>query len=703
MFIDMKQLIALLAILIISPLVTLSAQSRIDSLDLKEIFYEPLLPGKRPSFVRFSMDDSSLYYYGNDSAFLVNKLYRVNIDGTGTVEIPLDSFTSHPVVSPHRDIYLFTKGNKIHLVNNEKKSSQNIISTSGVKYGIIWAPDSMRFAYVQDGNVMIMDIEKPQLSQVTFKKHQEPLFRPVKWLGNKAIVVEQYDNSSSKTVYFPEYLGSSVKPGDTKRGYAERSLSIAFIDRDTLVPLYKGKDFVKIETSPSGRYVALDHTDIAMKKRRIETYDVLNSKFNVVFRESTDGWIYYTGMQYAPHEDILMFQSERDGWNHLYTVSAGGNDFRQITDGPYEIHWYRWLNDATIIFASSEEDPGERHLRKLKIKDGRVEKLTVKDGYRDKFNLSRDKKHIVYERSYFNEPTELYSLEVDGSSLEKRLTYSVPERFSEIDWQTPDYLRIDNEDDTSKLSMTVLKPRKLDEDSKHPVIVFVHGAGSLQNVYKGWSENYWREYMFHQFMAHKGYYVIEVDYHHSTGYGREFREKVAGWMGKYETDDIINGLKFLSENYPQVDLGRVGIYGGSYGGFMALYAVSTAPAHFHAAAALRAVTNWKNYYEVNPWYTLPRLGTPERDSINYHRSSPLSYVDDLQAPVLILHGLIDNNVPYRDAAQYVQKLIEAGDKTFDFMMYPGESHSFISPAAWYDEYRRIQQFMDKSIGNVKTE
>jgi len=112
--------------------------------------------------------------------------------------------------------------------------------------------------------------------------------------------------------------------------------------------------------------------------------------------------------------------------------------------------------------------------------------------------------------------------------------------------------------------------------------------------------------MFHQFLNQRGYVVVEVDYRHSTGYGRKFREDVTNWMGKYETRDIIDGLDWMIDNGAYIDTTRVGVYGGSYGGFMSLYAVSVAPERFHAAAALRAVTNWENYYHANPWYTLPR-------------------------------------------------------------------------------------------------
>src|SRR5699024_10200708 len=138
-------------------------------------------------------------------------------------------------------------------------------------------------------------------------------------------------------------------------------------------------------------------------------------------------------------------------------------------------------------------------------------------------------------------------------------------------------------------------------------------------------------------------------------------------------------------------------YGGHYGCFMALYAYSVAPDYFDAAAALRAVTNWENYYHTNPWYTLPRLGKPKDDSVNYARSSPITYIDQLEQPVRILHGLIDNNVGFQDAAQYIDERIQAGRKEFDVMMYPSQRHSFEDPDAWYDDYSRIFGFFEEHL------
>ena len=203
--------------------------------------------------------------------------------------------------------------------------------------------------------------------------------------------------------------------------------------------------------------------------------------------------------------------------------------------------------------------------------------------------------------------------------------------------------------------------------------------------------------MFDQYLTKHDYVVVEVDFRHSTGYGRDFREDVTNWMGKYETRDIVDGLDYLDENGGYVDLDRVGIYGGSYGGFMALYALTDKPERFHAGAALRKVTNWVNYFYANPWYTRPRLGDPEEDEKHYERSSPLTYAEELEHPVLLLHGLIDDNVGFQDAMQYADKLIKSGNTNFEMMVYPDERHSFQDPNAWYDEYYRMFHFFEEHL------
>ena len=691
----MKYLSKLLIVIFFIPAVS-QAQAGLDTLSLESIFYEPLLAGNRPDFSSFSPDLSHVYYHTNDSSMSDEEFFQVTLKGTNSKPVP-DKVERSFDVSPDEKKLVYNEDGDIWIADLNFENKIQLIDSETSEYNATWSPDSRRIAFVREGDVMILNIETAQLVEVTNKKEDETSYSIVDWAGNNKLILSQYDTSDYKEYYFPEYVDQYVETGATRRGVARQIISVADLDSSNIEKLFEQKGYVSTSVSNDGHYLAIDAMGPPMEKRRVTVYDLQQSDSTTVFQDSTDGWLYATEIKFAPKGDKLMIKSEKDGWNHIYTVNPDGSNLQQHTDGSFEVPWAEWTGPNTMVFASTEVDPGERHIYTLDIRNNNTNKLTTETGYRQNFELSRNKRHLVYQYSYFNKPFELYTLDLKRPNKERRLTNTIPERFTQIDWQKEDYIRFTARDGETELSMSVLEPLNKQEGQKHPVVVFVHGAGSLQNVYKGWSNNYYREYMFHQYLNARGYYVIEVDYRHSTGYGREFREDVTNWMGKYETRDIIDGINYLAEHYPQADTSRVGIYGGSYGGFMALYATSVAPSYFDAAAALRAVTNWENYYYTNPWYTMPRLGKPEADSTHYARSSPITYVEQLKQPVLILHGLIDNNVGFQDAAQYIEKLIQAGNKEFDMMMYPSERHSFQDPDAWFDEYTRIFEFFNEEL------
>ena len=691
----MKYFSKLLLVLLFIPFVS-QAQSGLDTLSLDTIFYDPLLAGNRADFSGFSPNISRIYYQSNDSSMSEEESFQVGLNGKNRGLIP-DKVERRYEVSPTGNKLLYNDQGDIWLADLNFENKEQLTDSKPSEYNATWSPNGQRIAFVQDGDVLILNLNSTKLTQVTNTGDDDLGYSIVDWAGSDKLILSQYDTSDYEEYYFPEYVGQFVQTGATRRGVARQIISVAHLDSSNVSQLYEKQGYVSTSVSADGNFLAIDAMGPPMEKRDIKVYNFDQTSWNTVFEDSTDGWLYGTEMEFAPKGQKLMFKSETDGWNHIYTVDPDGSNLQQHTDGSYEVPWVEWTSAQSMVFASTEVGPGERHIYTIDISNNNVEKLTTETGFRQNFNLSRDNQHLVYEYTYFNEPFELYAMDLREPQKERRLTYTIPERFKEIDWQKEDYIRFTARDGETKLSMSVLEPQNLHEDTQHPVVVFVHGAGSLQNVYKGWSNSYYREYMFHQFLTAQGYYVIEVDYRHSTGYGREFREDVTNWMGKYETRDIVDGINYLAENYPEADTSNVGIYGGSYGGFMALYATSVAPTYFDAAAALRAVTNWENYYHTNPWYTMPRLGKPEADSVHYERSSPISYVDELEQPVLILHGLIDNNVGFQDAAQYIEKLVQAGDKEFDMMMYPSERHSFEDPDAWYDEYTRIYEFFEEEI------
>ncbi|MDB4917913.1 MAG: putative dipeptidyl peptidase [Gemmatimonadetes bacterium] len=225
-------------------------------------------------------------------------------------------------------------------------------------------------------------------------------------------------------------------------------------------------------------------------------------------------------------------------------------------------------------------------------------------------------------------------------------------------------------------------------------VIFVHGAGYLHNVGNFFKESYAREYMFNQFLAKHGYVVLDIDYRASAGYGRDWRTAIYRFMGGRDLQDHVDASRWLTKTY-NVPPNRIGPYGGSYGGFITLMALFTAPDYFGAGAGLRSVTDWAHY---NEGYTAAILNRPQDDTLAYHRSSPIYYAEGLRAPLLLAHGMIDTNVMYQDIVRLEERLIELGKKDWYLASYPVEDHGFTRPASWTDEYTRIFGLFESSIG-----
>lgn len=666
-----------------------------DQLTLEQIFFEPVIPGIRPSLHSFSSNQQSVIISWNDSSYYETGHYKLVLDN-GEPE-PVED-VERPIHSPNNRMVAFTRNGDLYVSRSDGSSERVLFQSDDSIYGIRWSPNSRSLAFGKDGDIWVVDIATPSIRQVTKKSASEPGFSVRDWSGNSALILSQTDYSDSRTVYFPEYVDEFVEPGASTRGIPAVGLFRSNLETGEMDTLMQGVHRSSVEASYSGRFVAVDSSGAALKDREIIIFDTHQNDKKVLFTDSTDGWLYGREIEFAPRSEKLMFLSEQSGWNHLYIGNPANGTVEQLTEGDFEITWAAWLSNHEIIYANNEADYGEWHLFILDVDSNETRQLTTEEAYRYQFSLSADRSKLIYAKTYFNQPYDLFMIDLENPGEEIQLTNSVPNSFDTIDWQQEEYIRFESRDGETDISMSVLYPEDYNSNQTYPVVVFAHGAGSLQNVYKGWSNNYWREYMFNQLLTRNGYFVVDVDFRHSTGYGRDFREDVTNWMGKYETMDIVDGLDWLQEETGgALDLDNVGIYGGSYGGFMALYALTAEPDRFHAGAALRKVSNWRNYYYANPWYTLPRLGDPEEVPEHYDRSSPLTYAPELQHPVILLHGLIDDNVGSQDAFQYAEELIQSRHRNFEMMIYPSERHGFTSPNSWFDEYSRIFEFFEEHL------
>jgi dipeptidyl aminopeptidase/acylaminoacyl peptidase len=301
--------------------------------------------------------------------------------------------------------------------------------------------------------------------------------------------------------------------------------------------------------------------------------------------------------------------------------------------------------------------------------------------------ISPDEKMLAIRFSTSKKPWELYLMPNKPGSKMEQVTSSTTENFQAYAWRKPQIIRFAARDG-AEVPARLYKPEK----SNGAGIIFVHGAGYMQNVHEWWS-NYYREFMFHNLLADNGYTVLDIDYRASDGYGRDWRTGIYRFMGGKDLDDQLDGAKYLVEKLG-CDPERLGIYGGSYGGFMTLMAMFTAPGTFKSGAALRSVTDWAHY---NHGYTSNILNTPLEDSIAYAKSSPIYHAAGLEGNLLMLHGMVDTNVQFQDVVRLSQRLIELEKENWELAVFPMEGHGFQESSSWADEYRRIFELFEKTL------
>jgi dipeptidyl aminopeptidase/acylaminoacyl peptidase len=407
-----------------------------------------------------------------------------------------------------------------------------------------------------------------------------------------------------------------------------------------------------------------------------------------------DAWVGDLGLTSAawmPDAKAVVYVSEKDGFAHIYRVSAEGKERVQLTSGRFEVRDAALSADGTkIYFTSSEVHPGELHYYVMPVQGGPRTRLTSMTG-EHAVSLSPDETTLASIFSTTTKPGELYIQPAKPGAAARALTLSTTEEFRSYAWMEPEVLSFKARDGAD-IYARLFRPASA--NPKRPAVVFIHGAGYLQNAHKGWS-TYYREYMFHNLLAAAGYHVLDLDYRGSSGYGRDCRTGIYRLMGGKDLNDVIDGAKFLVESCG-VDAGRIGCYGGSYGGFLTLMAMFTAPDAFKAGAALRPVTDWAAY---NAGYTVDILNLPQKDAEAYKISSPLYSAQGLKGALLICHGVVDTNVHVQDSIRLAQRLIELGKENWELALYPSENHSFVNADSWADEYKRIFKLFETNLKN----
>ncbi|WP_313262258.1 prolyl oligopeptidase family serine peptidase [Sphingobacterium sp.] len=444
--------------------------------------------------------------------------------------------------------------------------------------------------------------------------------------------------------------------------------------------------------SPNAKYAVItakaqDNKDFWILKVNPEDASVAQ-----LDRQHDDAWISGPGIGRDVkwlNDHTFYFNSEASGYSHLYSYDLNSNSKKQLTEGNWEVQSVQLSKDGKNFYISgNKEHPGITHFYSLPVQGGNLSQITSMKGGNE-VTLSPDEKYLAISHSSMNKPWELYLQNNKAQANASQITKSTSTEFDSYAWREPDMVKFQNRygDDV----YARVYPAKNPHPNK-PAVVFVHGAGYLQNVHYWWSQ-YFREYMFNNMLADNGYTVIDIDYTASSGYGRNHRTGIYRHMGGKDLTDQVDGVKYLVDHYG-VNPANVGLYGGSYGGFITLMGLFTEPEVFKSGAALRSVTDWAHY---NHGYTANILNTPVEDPIAFKRSSPIYFADKLKGNLLMLHGMVDVNVQFQDIVRLNQRLIELGKENWDLAVYPVEDHGFVQPSSWTDEYKRIFKLFENTL------
>ncbi|MCA0446927.1 MAG: prolyl oligopeptidase family serine peptidase [Bacteroidetes bacterium] len=663
-----------------------------------DIFSSPYLTGTRPASPVLSPDGKWVVYQWNAQGYDTLYLFLTNTITRKTNQISKQKQTRFQNWRSDSNSFLFIENGEIWSYSTETGISEVITATEGTITSLSEGEDLSSLSFLTRNTVSTIQKGSPLF--ITKKpadgQTQISFTGRLAKTGNLILQLTQTDSLIENPV--PQWLNPILEVQQSARSgwYKFRFVQMS---PDSVKPKTPGGENWtagyggSTAISRDGRWLAWSNIRMDQKSRDFMICDLQSGKTDTFFTQTDTAWINpFDGFGFSPDSKTLAFTHEMTGWNHVYLYDLQSKSIKQMTSGKYEVDFFIWNpgNKDELFLTSTETSPFNRQIWKLNIRTGERKSLTETDGVRTEISVSSDGKTLSYLKTSLSEPSDIWLLDVK-TLKETQLTHSVPPRFSSFKKTLPEIKWIKNRETNTEFPAQVFLPDQYSPDKTYPAVIFVHGAGYLQNVLNHYGY-YWRENLFNQYLAQQGYIVLNIDYSGSAGYGRDVRISIYKDMGGADWSDCVAAARYLTQT-GLADSSRIGIYGGSYGGFLTLMGLFKSPDVFKAGAALRSVANWELY---NRWYTEQRLGSLKQNKAIYEKTSPVTYASGLKNHLLVLHGMVDDNVLFQDVVQLSQKLIEL-NKKFDVMYYPAESHGFKDQKAWRHQYEEIENHFNQFL------
>ncbi len=724
------------------PLIVGAISVQAKPLSLERIFDDPSLSGKSPVQLKFSPDGSRVtYLQGKTDDYNRYDLWEYNLeDNTNRVLVDSAELFSGPenlsdeekarrerqrifgkgileyTWSTDGKALLFPLNGDLYYYDLASAKSKKLTNTDAFETDARFSPKGNYVSFIREQNLYALALnsgEEIQLSQdgggvikngMAEFVAQEEMSRMTGywWSGDETkIAYTRVDESPVKEAIRNEIYADEVKLFNQRYPFTgtdnvKIQLGVVKLNNQHVDWIDLGKDediyIARAKWLKDSKTLSYQWQNRSQQTLELRFYDSESKKQKVALTENSDTWInLHFDLVFLKDKKHFVWASERDGFKHLYLYRTNGQLVRQITSGDWAVDSLKGIDEkkGIVYFAGRKDTPLESHLYSAPLfKKGDSKRITEEGQYHNVV-LAKDNKTFIDTSSSVNKPKSAALRKVNGEFItwleENKLDNSHPLTPYLSNLATPEYGTL-KADDGQIMHYRLFKPTNMSAGKKHPVIVNVYGGPHAQRVTNSWrSKN-----LYFQYMAQQGYVIFQLDNRGSYNRGKKFEDAIYKNLGDVEVSDQIKGVEFL-RTLDYVDARRIGIYGHSYGGYMALMTMFKAGDYFTAGVSGAPVTDWALY---DTHYTERYLGHPDTNAKGYEASAVFPYTDGLKGPLMIYHGMADDNVLFTHATKLFKQLQDS-EKQFEMMTYPGSKHSLRGKQVQTHLHQTITNFFNR--------
>lgn len=608
-----------------------------------------------------------------------------------------------------------------YFVFDRTEKTMTRLSKNGRQSYATFSPDGTRVAFVRANNLFYTDIGSMSEVQITHDgKFNHIINGTTDWVyeeefsfvvgfywspDSRKLAYYKFDESEVKEYNLQRWNNGQLYPEDyrfkyPKAGERNSKVEVWMYDLTTQqnvqANLGNDADFYvpRVKWTHDPDIVSIRKLDRLQSKLEILHTNASTGRSVIVLTEKSKTYVdieFNDDLIYLEDGEQFIHTSEMDGHKHLYLYSVTGSLVRQISTGNFDVVEVLGFDSKSknIFYISTEVSPLERHLYAITT-DGKKKSRLTRDPGVHEINMSGDLQFFIDHHTTSDQPVVASLYKTKGNSLIKLLEKNedLVRTIGEFGLAKKEFFTYTTIDGT-RINGLMLKPQNFDSARQYPVLVYQYSGPGSQNVTNAWGGSH---FYFHQMLTQKGYIVALIDPRGTGGRGEYFKKLTYKQLGKFELEDIIEGVKFL-QALSFVDDSRIGIWGWSYGGYMSSLAMTKGAGVFKLGIAVAPVTNWRYYDTI---YTERYLQTPQANAEGYDNHSPNMYADKLQGKFLLIHGTGDDNVHFQNSVVLQDALISAGKK-FDSFYYPDKAHGISGGKTRLHLYTMMLDFVMENL------